>query len=216
MKKQIITAFLVVVMFTFKSLFGQNDDGWVLSKTRDGVEIFTQKTENSAFKSFRGRMTLQGTIESFVAVLQDIEAMPEWGYNIKHARLLGRTGDTIQIYYAEASVPFPFSNRDGIYLNTFRWDSKTRQLKVDIDLLPEYLEAKDKLVRVKGNGDWQVKMLGDGNLELTFSMEIDPGGGIPAWLVNTFIEDTPYVTMISIREMMKKARYQGKKFDFIK
>lgn len=215
MKRLINNFILFVLMLAGSNLSGQNEDGWVLSKTRDGVEIFTQKTENSAFKSFRARMTLQGTVESFVAVLQDIEAMPEWGYNIKHARLLGRTGDTIQIYYAEASVPFPFSNRDGIYLNTFRWDSKTRQLKVDIDLLPEYLEAKDNLVRVKGNGDWQVKVLGNGNLELIFRMEVDPVGDIPAWLANLFIEETPYVTMINIREMMEKASYQGKKFDFI-
>lgn len=215
MKRLIIIFILLFGMFTGSSLSGQNEDGWVLSKTKDGVEIFTQKTETSAFKSFRARMIVQETVESFVAVLQDIDALPEWGYSIKGARLLERTGDSIQIYYAEASVPFPFSNRDGIYLNTFRWDSKARQLKVDIDLLPEYLEPYDKLVRVKGNGEWQVKVLGNGNLELTFSMEVDPGGGIPAWLVNTFIEDTPYVTMVNIREMMKKARYQGKKFDFI-
>ncbi|MBE0638949.1 MAG: hypothetical protein IH598_10550 [Bacteroidales bacterium] len=216
MTRLIITFILLVGMFAGSRLSGQSEDGWVLSKTKDGVEIFTKKSQNSAFKSFKAQMTAPGTVESFVAVLQDIDALPEWGYSIKGARLLARTGDTIQVYWAEASVPFPFSNRDGIYLNKFRWNRKASQLKVDIDLLPEYLEPYDKLVRVKGNGEWQVKVLGDGNLELTFSMEVDPGGSIPAWLVNTFIEDTPYVTMISIREMMKKARYQGKKFDFIK
>ena len=216
MKRLTITSVLFVLLFAGNGLSGQNEDGWVLSKTKDGIEIFTQKTETSAFKSFRARMVMDGTVESFVAVLQDIDALPEWGYSIKIARLLQRTGDTIQIYYAEATVPFPFSNRDGIYLNTFRWNSKTGQLKVNIDLLPEYLPAKDKLVRVKGKGGWLVKDLGSGKLELTFWMEVDPGGEIPAWLVNTFIEDTPYVTMVNVRDMMKKAGYKGKKYNFIR
>jgi hypothetical protein len=215
MKRLTIASVLFVLLSAGNGLSGQNEDGWVFSKTKNGVEIFTQKTKNSAFKSFRARMVVQGTVESFVAVLQDIDALPDWGYRIKNARLLERTGDTIQIYYAEASTPFPFSNRDGIYLNTFRWNSKTRQLKVDIDLLPEYLPAKDKLVRVKGSGDWQVNVLQDGKLELFFRMEVDPCGRIPEWLVNTFIEDTPYVTMVNIRKMMKKAKYQGKKFEFV-
>jgi len=216
MKRLTIASVLFVLMFIGNGLSGQNDDGWVLSKTKDGVEIFTQKTENSAFKSFKARMVVKGTVESFVAVLQDIDALPEWGYNIKNARLLERTGDTIQIYYAEASVPFPFSNRDGIYLNRFIWNGKSRQLQVDIELLPEYLPVTDKLVRVKGNGDWLVNVLPDDNLELIFRMQVDPGGGVPAWLVNAFIEDTPYVTMVNVREMMNKANYREKKFDFVK
>lgn len=216
MKRLTIASVLFVVLFAENCLSGQNEDGWVLSKTKEGIEIFTQKSESSAFKAFRARMVVQGTVESFVAALQDIDALPDWGYNIKTSKLLERTGDTVQIYYAEATVPFPFSNRDGIYKNTFRWNGAARQLKVIVDLLPSYLPAKDKLVRVKGSGNWQANVLADGKLELIFRMQVDPGGEIPAWLVNTFIEDTPYVTMVNIREMMKKSKYQGKRFNFIK
>ncbi len=209
--------FLVIVLLvTGNILMSQVADGWEFSKSRNGIDIFTSKSETSDFKAFMARMTITGTIESFVAVLQDIDGLPDWGYNIKSSRLLVQAGDTIQIYWAEASVPYPFSNRDGVYRNTFRWDRQSRQLKVDINLLPDYIEVKENLVRVKGNGDWLVKTMTNGRLDITFRMEVDPGGGIPAWLVNTFIEDTPYVTMVNIREMINKTKYQGKRFGFIR
>ncbi len=195
--------------------FGQDEGNWKLKKNKNGIEIFTTATDTSAFMAFKARMTIQGSVGAFVAVLQDLDHMPNWGYNIEYARLLEKSGDTLQIYYSEASVPFPFANRDGIYLNRFIWNRQTRQLKVDIELLHNYLEEKEKLVRVKGNGEWLVNVLKDGSLEMIFRMQVDPGGEIPAWLVNMFIDETPYETMVNIREMMKKPEYRQRKYGFI-
>jgi hypothetical protein len=197
------------------TVFGQDDGKWKLKKNKNGIEIFTTQSDTSAFMAFKARMTIQGSVGAFVAVLQDLEHMPDWGYNIEYARLLEKSGDTLVIYYSEASVPFPFANRDGIYLNRFIWNNQSRQLKVDIELLHNYLEVKEKLVRVKGNGEWLVKVLGDDSLEMIFRMQVDPGGEIPAWLVNMFIDETPYETMVNIREMMKKPEYRQRKYDFI-
>jgi hypothetical protein len=197
------------------TVFGQDDGKWKLKKNKNGIEIFTTQSDTSAFMAFKARMTIQGSVGAFVAVLQDLDHMPDWGYNIEYARLLEKSGDTLVIYYSEASVPFPFANRDGIYLNRFIWNNQSRQLKVDIELLHNYLEVKEKLVRVKGNGEWLVKVLGDDSLEMIFRMQVDPGGEIPAWLVNMFIDETPYETMVNIREMMKKPEYRQRKYDFI-
>lgn len=197
------------------TVFGQDDGKWKLKKNKNGIEIFTTQSDTSAFMAFKARMTIQGSVGAFVAVLQDLEHMPDWGYNIEYAWLLEKSGDTLVIYYSEASVPFPFANRDGIYLNRFIWNNQSRQLKVDIELLHNYLEVKEKLVRVKGNGEWLVKVLGDDSLEMIFRMQVDPGGEIPAWLVNMFIDETPYETMVNIREMMKKPEYRQRKYDFI-
>lgn len=215
MNKLILTCLIFSSLIKVNTVFSQNEDAWVLTKTKNGIEIFTLKTEASALKSFKARMIVPGKVEDFVAVLHDVEAMPDWGYNIKYASLLERSGDTVQIYYAEASMPFPFSNRDGIYLNTFIWNSQAKKLRVDIQLLPEYMDVKDKLVRVKGSGDWHVNTLKDGNLEMIFRMQVDPGGEIPAWLVNMFIDETPFDTMTNIREMMKKTKYLHRDFEFI-
>lgn len=194
----------------------QVQENWTLSKKKDGIEVFTQKTKDSAFKSFKARMTITGNVESFIALLLDLEAMPEWGSNIKYTRLLERSGDSLQIYYSEASVPFPFSNRDGIYLNRFRWNESKKLLFVEIEILPGYLPVNADMVRVKGSGFWQVDVLSDGLLQITFQMQVDPGGAIPAWLANMFTDETPYESLSKIRELVKRPEYQNRKFDFIR
>jgi len=215
MNKIIATCILFILFLAGNNAISQVGGSWKLKKNKNGIEIFTTETDTSAFMAFKARMIIQGSVGAFVAVLQDLDRMPDWGYNIEYARLLEKSGDTLQIYYSEASVPFPFANRDGIYLNRYIWNNKNRQLKVDIELLHNYMEVKEKLVRVKGNGEWQVNVLADGRLEMIFRMQVDPGGEIPAWLVNMFIDETPYETMFNIREMMKKPEYSQKRYDFI-
>jgi hypothetical protein len=207
--------FLIVLLLT-KSVLIFAQEAWKLESDKDGIKVYSKNSEGSAFKSFKAHMLIKGSVHTFVAILQDIENMQDWGYSIKSTQLLERKGDTIQIYYAEASAPFPFENRDGVYLNKFRWDNKTHQLNVEIELLPDYLKRKSKLVRVKGKGYWIVKVLKNDMLDITFSMQVDPGGNIPAWMVNIMVDTTPFSTMTELRKIMGNMKYQNKKFGFIK
>lgn len=189
---------------------------WKLERDEAGIKVYSKSSEKVAFKSFKAQMVVKGSIHSFVAILEDIEHMNEWGYNIKTTQLLERKADTLQIYYAEVTAPFPFENRDGIYLNNFRWDTKSKQLYVEIELLPDYLKRKNKIVRVSGKGYWMVKVLPNEMLDITFSMLVDPGGNIPAWMVNIMVDTTPFSTLTEIRRILSEKRYQNKKFNFIK
>jgi len=87
--------------------FCQEDGKWKLKKNKNGIEIFTTATDTSAFMAFKARMTIQGSVGAFVAVLQDLDHMPDCGYNIEYARLLEKSGDTLQIYYSVAKGPSP-------------------------------------------------------------------------------------------------------------
>ena len=122
----------------------------------------------------------------------------------------------MQIYRVITQVPFPYKDRDGIYQNKFRWISESNTLLVDIKTLDEYIPEADDYTRVKGSGFWKVVVRPSGKLDITFQMQIDPGGNIPAWLVNMFIDTTPYHTLVNLREFLKKEKYQNKTFSFIK
>ena len=53
-------------------------------------------------------------------------------------------------------------------------------------------------------------------LDITFSMQVDPGGSLPGWVANIFVDTTPYSTMTELRKVMDDKKYQNKKFSFIK
>jgi hypothetical protein len=188
---------------------------WKQESYKDGITIYSGKIENSDFKSIKAQMFVKGSIHTFVAILQDIENLPDWGYHLKYTELLKKSGDTVQIYYAEIISPFPFDNRDGIYLNKFRWDSRSKQLHVENKMLPDYLVKKDNIVRLDGGGYWSVNVLENDMLDISFCLQVNPGGNIPVWLVNLMIDTLPFSTMYELRRVMGENKYKGRHFDFI-
>lgn len=205
---------LIIIFLIFQSsvLFSQEE--WDLNKDLDEIKVYTKKEEGYSFKTFKTITVVNGTVHQFVEALADVENFPNWGHNIKSAKSLEKKGDTLQIYYSVAKAPFPYKDRDGIYLNRFRWLSKTKTLHVDIEVLDDYLEVTEKYVRVKGNGYWKVSVLPLNKIEIVFSMQIDPGGNVPSWLANMFVDGTPYHTMLNLKKIIESNSYK-KEFDFI-
>lgn len=213
-KKLYIYGFLLP-FFVLQNLFLYSQENWKLIKNSNGIKVYTKAIKNTDFKTFRATMEVDNNIHAFIAVLSDVEGMINWGYKIEQASLLKKSGDTLQIYYSVANAPFPYKNRDGIYLNRFSWNADTKVLSVDIEILDDYLELKDQLVRIKGYGIWEVKEIYSNKIEITFEMQIDPGGSIPAWLANIFVDDSPYYTMQKLREVLGSEKYKTKKYSFI-
>ena len=191
-----------------------SQEEWNQIRQKEGITVFTRSNPNMDFKEFKSSMIMIGTLNQFLSVLYDVEGLPSWGYNVKNASLLSRQGDTIQVYYTEAKAPFPYKNRDGVYLNRFKWNSKERTLIVEIEMPEGMIPEKDNLVRMEGYGSWIVREMNEGKLEITFQMQMDPGGSIPAWMANMFAGDTPYQTLLGLREAMQEKKYQGKSYEF--
>ncbi len=205
----------LMLMFSL-SFNATGQDEWDLKVEKNGIRVYSRESELSDFDEFRAITKVAQPIEVFIAVLKDIQAIPEWMFSVKSSRVLEMQGDTIQIYYTEAKAPFPFKNRDGIYFNRFHWEETSRSLTVDIELRPDYLDPNEGLVRIsKGSGFWLVKEIGPGALELIFQMQVDPGGNIPAWLSNMFVVETPLHTLTELRRLMSEDRYHGKQYQFL-
>lgn len=203
MIKQIarISFLLVVILVSSLPAFAQ--ENWELKKDKNEIKVWVLEDTANQFKPYRAMTQVKGSIQQFEILLKDIKNMGDWAESVKNARILEES-DSVQIFYSEGKAPFPFKNRDGIYQNSFRWSEDGKFLKVDVKIIPDYLELDEDLVRVEGHGKWIIKDLGDGKIEIFTEMHIDPGGNIPAWLANSFADENPYQTMMNIRELMEK------------
>jgi hypothetical protein len=216
MPESALKYYFIVALCLVIGRFAVAQDVWKLESEKDGIRVYSNKNDTEKFKSFKANTIMEGRVEAFVGVLQDIPNYSKWITDMQAPELLKRTGDTIQIYYGKSSVPYPFDDRDGIYLNRFSWNSKNKELYVEIKLLPEYLSPKKNIVRVKGKGYYRVKVLPQGKLDVTLSMQVDPGGEIPAWLVNMFVFKTPVNTLMGLSQRIREPQYQKKTYGFIR
>lgn len=188
---------------------------WDLIKSKDGIEVFTRTNNIMSFKEFKGKMIIASNVSDFMSVLYDVEGLISWGYNLTTARLLERSADSLQIYYAVAKSPWPYKDRDGVYLNRFSWDEQSKTLVVAIELLEDPIETGGNFVRIDGYGSWKVRELSSEEIEIVFQMQIDPRGSIKAWMANMFASDTPFYTLKGLKEALKMEKYQGKSYPML-
>jgi len=206
----VLISFLV---FQNSCMFSQ--DEWDLIRDTAGIKVYSKEVEGYHFKSFKAITTINGSVHDFVFTLTDIPNFPKWGHQIKSAKIVEKTGDTLQIYYSIAKAPFPYKDRDGIYLNRFKWDSETKTLIIEIEVLNDYLDPNEKYIRVKGYGYWKLLVVSENKMEVTFSMQLDPGGSIPSWLANMFIDGAPFHTLLNIKNRIEASKENNFRFDFI-
>ncbi len=211
MNKRIVL--LVLIFFQSGLLVAQED--WKLIKESDNIKVFTKNEIDYKLDTFKATVTINTSMHNFASVFHDIKIFPKWGHNIKSANLLEKSGDTLQVYYSVAKAPFPYKDRDGVYLNRFRWLKESKTLMVDIEVLEDYLALDEKYVRVKGYGYWEVQELSKNNILVIFSMQIDPGGSIPSWLANMFVDDTPFNTLLNLKALLESGDYEKQIYDFI-
>lgn len=198
-----IQSLILILLIYFYSLDSFSQEEWTLKKDKNDIKVFVLANAESQFKPYRALTKVKGSIQQFERILKDIENMTDWAQGVKTAKVL-KESDTVQIFYSEAKVSFPFKNRDGIYQNSFHWANDRNSLRVEIKLLPEYLALNKDLVRIEGHGYWMIKILEDGFIEIFTEMHIKPGGNIPAWLANSFVDENPYQTMMNIQKLMAK------------
>ena len=201
--------FMMVVLFSQVTGIAQIDttSNWKLSKDKSGIRIYTRTMVGSKFKEYKVNTIIDATPEELIDILKDVESYLKWMAYIKEARLLEKEGEN-KFYVLEMfPVPWPFDNRDEITLSEVIRYPDSDIIEIAITIIPNYLPENKGIVRMpSGSGLWIFTPLGNGKTEVCHRFGGDPGGKIPAWIVNMFLVDGPYKTMLGLQEMVIRER----------
>jgi hypothetical protein len=52
-------------------------------------------------------------------------------------------------------------------------------------------------------------------VEVTYEVHADPGGNLPAWVINMFLVDTPFNDLKNLQKQALLPKYANRKFDFL-
>lgn len=198
----------ILYFFLFFALTGitaHSQYNWKLSKEKDGIKVYESETKNSDFKSIKVECVLQGTYDKLMALLNDVSRHKEWVYNSKTSTMLKRNSTYDFYYYTETSIPWPLSNRDAVVHLIMIRDSLDRFLKITGVGVPNFIPEKDGKVRVPHSSvTWYVTMPTSTSISIVYTFEADPGGSMPAWLVNMFADKGPYESFKKLSDLLKR------------
>lgn len=189
---------------------------WKLNTDKEGVKIYTSLIADSKIKAVKVTCNVQATLSQFVAVLLDIKAAQEWVYHTKSAALVKQVSPSELYYYSEVSLPWPVQNRDFVAHLTVTQHPVTKVVTVDGPAVGGMVPVKAGIVRIENSmGKWVLTPLANGYLGVMYTLHVDPGGSLPAWLVNMFATDGPYKIFEKLKLQLRKPAYKGVKLDYI-
>lgn len=189
---------------------------WELAREGTGIQVYTRKVSGSKFKEYKGIMTVEASLSSLIALVNDVAAYPKWIDTCKEGKTLKRISPT-ESYAYTVNKAFPVANRDAIVRNVIQQDPETLVVTIDIEGKPDFIPENKNLVRVTHiKGFWRFTPLDQGKVEIVYQVHNEPGGGIPAWLVNSFVVKQPFRTLVNMQKMINESRYPIKQYGFIK
>ena len=192
--------FLIFISLTFML---PDDSEWKKSLEKDEITVYTRKSATSKFHEFRAETLMEGSLDRFKEIISDVDGYVSWQPDCKAATLIERKNENDFIYHMDIKVPFPFEKRDMV--QQIQIAESTNRLTVQIISRPEKVEEQKKCVRmVEADGTWELTVLPSGKIKVDFQYHGNPGGDIPAWLVNSFVVKSPHQSLKNIRKLMSE------------
>ncbi|MBS1528258.1 MAG: hypothetical protein JST19_21615 [Bacteroidetes bacterium] len=192
----------LLILIALSSL-SHGQDNWQLVRDDDGIAVYTRRLPSERFKEVKADFELNATEDQLISVLQNISHHKDWSYGTKRTFLISRKNKDTLTYYSEVSLPWPLSNRDLVIQLSFKRDSADHTLRIQAKSVPGILPVNPGLVRVPFSlAQWDVKVLPNKLLQIQYTLSTDPGGAIPAWLVNFAASVGPYNSFKKLRELV--------------
>ena len=209
--------YVIYFLFFFLSLPCLSQTNWELKKDKNGIQVFTAKLPDSKFKAIRVNCILNARLSQLAAVILQPEIQPEWVLATREAHTVQYFSASHLYYYAEAVLPWPLSNRDMVIDLQIVQDPISHIMTITANSIDHIVPRKPGKERIPfSQALWKVQPMGTDKIKVDYTVRIDPGGGIPAWMVNMFIARAPFESFKNLVQKVLEKRFQDKKFDFLK
>jgi hypothetical protein len=208
---------ITLILLLFITLTTANaDEPWALSTTKEGIKVYTRHVPNSKIKAIKVECSLNATPAQLVAVLMDIKGSIDWVYHTKSVNLIKQVSPSELYYYSEVNIPWPVHNRDFIAHIKVTQDPVTKVITVDAPCLADMVPVKDGIVRIEHSvGKWIITPTDNGQVKVEYTLHLDAGGSVPAWLLNMFITQGPTESFIKLKAQLQKPAYKNVKLAYI-
>jgi hypothetical protein len=216
MKRRLLVVSLVMACILITSWNIQDND-WALRRESDGIKVYTRKSPGATVKEVRVTGVFTNSLSSIVSLLQDKESHPSWIYHCKSAKELKHVHNLEQYCYQEIELPWPCEDRDMVTNYKIQQDSSTKAITIYVTGVPDYIPEVPGLVRIrKVSAKWMIRPRPDKKVDVEYVVNVDPGGNIPAWLINMGVTEGPYDSLIKMKAKLQEKKYAQATLSYIK
>lgn len=185
---------------------------WELALDRHEVRVWTRTIPGYPIRELRAETTVKSTLNGLVALLMDTDNAARWIYRTDRIDLLKRDDASGSfLIRVMTDFPWPLTDRDAVVEGRITQDAGTGVISVSSRAvtLNAYPAMEDFVRMPDMEGTWTFQPLGQGQVRVVMTMRADPGGNIPAAVINLIVHETPYRTLRELRKVIVEPRYQN-------
>ncbi len=188
---------------------------WKLVKDNEHIKAYVCKLPDSPLKVVKVETTLDASLSQLISIIRDADHHSDWVFLNDKSFILEDSDDRHWKYYGSNDLPWPITDRDFITQAHLEQDSRG-EVKIESVSLPDFIPEKEDCVRIRDlHSCWTLTPLQNGYVHITFELQIDIGGKIPAWLINMAIARGPYNSMKALRNIVDEERFADANLSYI-
>lgn len=192
--------FILISLFFSPTLHAQD---WELKKDKNGIKIYTRRSENADIKEYKAVTLIKTDVAAALKVITDGDNLWKWNDKTSDSKTLKTLSETEFVFWMKNDLPWPLKNRD---LVTRVKITEQGDKSIKITLSPEAthtIPEDSNSIRITSfKGHWLLAPKGN-YVEVTQQLYGDPGGTLPAWIVNTLLTSAPYRTFLNLKEILE-------------
>lgn len=190
----------LLLAFITTTTFSYSQTDWEKTTERDGVSLYLKDYPGSGIKQVKAIKTFNTTLDKMEKVLTDIDGYEKWAYNYNNTKIL-KTENGAIYYHTEIETPWPLDNRDVII--KFTITKSDGKLQTKSSAVTGVIPEEDNFIRMTHyEGSWEMVQKGD-KVETTMIIHAEPGGDMPEWLINMFLEDGPIDSLLKFGKLVE-------------
>ncbi len=173
---------------------------WKLKKTKNNIEVYTRAFADNPFKEFKAITIIDTTFEELLGAIYDAPTYtPDSKPNVSY-RILNGSKDSRFFYYKQ-EMPWPLSDRD-VVTELKLVEQTEDKIVLSIEPVSDVLAIRDNCLRIeKLSGSWLLERV-DSGIRATQQIHMDPGGSVPAIIVNPLIVKGPFKTFTELHRKL--------------
>ncbi len=191
---------------------------WKLVKDSEGISVFNRNVDGSELKEFRVEAVIDAPVEVIFEVMIDVSAGPLWMNrcieselvkNIVKFTVSKNSFHSIDLVYNATGAPFPVSNRDFIVESDTIYDFKTGTINIKFHAVNDSsIPLRKGYVRMTDlTGSWSFKYIDPYHTKAVYQVKQNPGGSLPASMINYTGKSLPYNTIAGLRRIVTDNKY---------
>ena len=192
------------------------DFDWQLLKQgrgEKGVTIHIYDVPNKDLHAFKGSSHVDYSPLQIVAMMMDLEAMPEWVYQLRSIDKQTDVPKPKHFYMAFKRI-WPVKARDVGVEGFIRYEPDTKVVHLYSHNNEEYFPPRKGFVRIKKlYSHWTLTPVESGGTRVELESFADMGGRLPSWIVNMAAKGAPQKTFDGLRKQLETGKYNIQSID---